>query len=50
MRGLKFIYNVNAFFLQEENDMAYISGTNGNDDLYSGRNADHLDGGAGDDR
>ena len=29
--------------------MAYISGTNGNDDLYSGRNADHLDGGAGDD-
>ena len=49
VRGLKFIYNVNAFFLQEENDMAYISGTNGNDDLYSGRNADHLDGGAGDD-
>ena len=29
--------------------MAYISGTNGNDDLYSGRNADYLDGGAGDD-
>ena len=29
--------------------MAYIPGTNGNDDLYSGRNADYLDGGAGDD-
>ena len=29
--------------------MGYIQGTNGNDDLLSGRNADHLDGGAGDD-
>ena len=29
--------------------MAYIYGTSGNDDLYSGRNADYLSGGEGDD-